>query len=36
VAVALLFTFLIGLYPQPFLDLASQGAAQLKAIPWTG
>jgi NADH-quinone oxidoreductase subunit N len=36
VAVALLFTFLIGLYPHPFLELASQGAAQLRALPWAG
>ena len=31
-AIALTFTLLIGVYPDPFLDMASQGAAQLKAI----
>ena len=31
-AVALVFTILIGIYPDPFLDLASQGAVQLKSI----
>jgi NADH-quinone oxidoreductase subunit N len=36
VAVALLFTLLIGLFPQPFAELASQGAEPLKAIGWGG
>ncbi|MFQ5720332.1 MAG: NADH-quinone oxidoreductase subunit N [Acidobacteriota bacterium] len=33
-AVALIFTLVIGLYPEPFLNLATQGAAQLQSI-WT-
>jgi NADH-quinone oxidoreductase subunit N len=36
VAVALLFTLLIGLFPQPFAELAGQGAEPLKAIGWGG
>jgi NADH-quinone oxidoreductase subunit N len=36
VAMALGFTLLIGVFPQPFLDLASQGAAHLRLLPWLG
>jgi NADH-quinone oxidoreductase subunit N len=35
-AVALFFTLLIGLYPQPFVSLAAQGAAQFQGLPWGG
>ncbi|MFQ5670700.1 MAG: NADH-quinone oxidoreductase subunit N [Acidobacteriota bacterium] len=31
-AVAVFFTLLIGLFPQPFLDLATEGAGQLRGI----
>ncbi len=35
-AVALIFTLLIGLYPQPFVNLAAQGAAQFQGLAWGG
>jgi NADH-quinone oxidoreductase subunit N len=36
VAMAVGFTLFIGVFPQPFLDLASQGAAHLRMLSWLG
>lgn len=36
VVMAMGFTLLIGVFPQPFLDLAAQGAAHLRMLPWQG
>ena len=34
VAMALVFTIGIGVFPQPFMNLASQGAAHLRSMSW--
>ncbi|MFQ5766835.1 MAG: NADH-quinone oxidoreductase subunit N, partial [Acidobacteriota bacterium] len=36
VAIAVVFTLLLGIYPGRFLELAAQGAAQLQLISWGG